>query len=461
MSTLGVDGIISGLDTSSIVSALMEVEAQPQVLLENKKSDAEEVLEALQDLNTGTAAIATAAESAADPDNWTAYTATSSSDSVTVSTDATATAGTLTFTVSAVAAKQVSLTDAVTDGASLGLDDPPTLTLKNADGEYVTVTADSNSLADVAAAINDSDMGVTATLVQVTGGASPTYRLQFTSDTTGTEGAFELYVGDEAAVTAGTAARLDSTVVTDATDASITLYAGTAAETTFTQSSNTFSDLMTGVDVTLGDDVEAGDSVTITVDTNAEEVEGLASSLVDAINAVLADIKSYTSSTTEEDDDGNSVVSAGVLGLDSTTRNLKYALVQAASGAIDGQSPSQYGIVIEDDGTFTFDADVFAEALESDPDGTAAFMQALAARVQTAAEGYSDSKTGALTLKITSQENKIDDYADRISAWDDRLAKREEILYAKFTAMETALATLESQQSYIEQMIESLSTSSS
>ncbi len=457
--SIGIDGIISGLDTTSIISALMELEAQPQTLLQNKQDTAEDVLTALQAINVKTASLATAAEKAADADNWASFKATSSSDAVTATTDSTATAGTLTFTVDAIAASQVSLSAAVETGADLGVDDPPVLTLKNADGDYVTVTADSTSLADIAAAINESDMGITATMVQVTGGDSPTYRLQFTSETTGTDGAFELYIGDQATVEGGGATRLDSTTVTEGTDASITLYAGTAAETTYTQSSNTFEGLMTGVDVKLTSDVEAGESVTVTVAANASAVKSLASNIVTNLNTVLSDIASYTATGTDENDEGDSIVTAGTLGGDAAIRQLKYALIEAGSYPIDGVSPSDYGISITEDGEFEFDEDVFAEALESDPEGTAAFIQALGARIQTTAETYSDSKTGTLTLKIATQESKIDDLADRIADWDLRLAKREETLTAKFTAMETALATLQTQQEYIEQALASLTSS--
>ncbi len=459
--SIGIDGIVSGLDTASVISALMQIEAGPQTLLQSKQDDAEDILSALQAINVKTASLASAAETAADADSWASFTATASSDAVTATTDATASAGSLTFTVDAVATSQVSLTAAVVSGASLVAENPPQLTFLKADGTYVTVVPASDSLADIAAAINDSDAGVTATRVQVTGGDTPTYRLQFTSDETGADGAFELYEGDQAAIEGGTATRLDGTVVTTGTDASITLFAGTAAETTYSQSSNTFADLMTGVDITLSSAVTAGESITVTVDTNAEEVQSLAENLVTNLNTIFSDIKTYTKTGTSENDEGDSIVTAGILGGDSAIRNLKYALTQSACYPIDNVSPCTQGISLVEDGNFEFDEDVFAEALADDPDGTASFMQALGARIQAAAEQYSDSKTGILSSKITAQETTIDNLADQISDWDDRLAAREELLYKKFTAMETALATLQSQQSYLESMIASLSTSSS
>src|SRR5690606_30427067 len=176
-------------------------------------------------------------------------------------------AGSLSFTVDAIATRQVSLSEPVTDGAQLAVDNPPTLTLKKADGTFVSVTAASNSLSDIASAINSSDMGVKAATVRVSGGETPTYRLQFTADATGADGAFELYVGDEAAVVAQTAARLDGNLAKEAQDASITLWKDTPYEQSVTQSSNTFDGIMAGVSITVADNTEVGENVTINVAT--------------------------------------------------------------------------------------------------------------------------------------------------------------------------------------------------
>ncbi|MCB2411966.1 flagellar filament capping protein FliD [Demequina sp. TTPB684] len=457
MSTFGIDGLSSGLDTTSIISQLMKLEAAPQTLLKAKQSTTQSIAAALQAINVKTKSLGEVAAKAASADNWTSYKATSSSSAAKASTTTSATAGTLTFSVDAVATKQVSLTDAVTTGAGLTTDNPPTLTLKTAQNTYVSVTAASNSLGDIAKAINDSDMGIKATTVQVSGGATPTYRLQFTSETTGADGAFELFVGDEAAVIAATADPLATSVVTTPADASITLWKGSAYEQTYTQSSNTFAGVMTGVDVTVSKATEAGETVTINVAPDAAAVKSLASNLVNAIGVVFSDIASRTKATTTTKSDGTTAVAGGLLSGDSAVRSLQNQLTQAASYPVDGKSPSTVGIVVGRDGTFTFDEDVFAAALADDPDGTALFVQKLAERVQGVAENQSDAQTGALTLKITGQESLAKDYADRISAWDDRLAVRQETLQAQYTALEVALSGLNAQSSWLSGQLESLS----
>jgi len=461
MSTFGIDGLASGLDTTTIISQLMQLEAAPQTLLKAKQSTTQNIVSALQSINVKVKSLGDIAAKAATPDSWTSFKATSSSSVASANATTSATAGTLTFSVDTVATQQVSLTDAVTSGEGLTSENPPTLTLKTAQGTFVSVTAASNSLADIASAINDSDMGIKATTVQVSGGETPTYRLQFTSEATGADGAFELYVGDQAAVEGATAPRLDTSVAATPSDASITLWKGSAYEQTYTQSSNTFTGIMTGVDVTVSQATESGETVTINVAPDAAAVKSLASNMMSAINVVFSDISSRTKATTTTKSDGTTAVAGGLLSGDSAVRSLQTQLTQAASYPVDGKSPSTVGIVIERDGTFTFDEATFTAALQEDPEGTADFVQKLAARVQDVAESQSDAQTGSLTLKITGQESLVKDYADRITAWDTRLAVRQESLQAQYTALEVALSGLNAQSSWLSSQLASLNANTS
>ncbi|SEJ56447.1 flagellar filament capping protein FliD [Demequina mangrovi] len=455
MATLGVDGIASGLDTSSIISALMQIEAGPQTLLSRKKSTAQSVVSSLQSINTKIKALADAAATAAKASTWTTFKATSSSSAATATASTSAAAGSLTFSVDAVAKTQVSLSASVASGADLTAENPPTLTVKSADGTYASVTADSNSLADIAKAINDGDLGITATVVSTGSGTS---RLQLTGTTTGTDGAFELYVGDEAAVTGGTATRLDSSVTRAASDAQITLWKGTSEEQTFTQSSNTFTGLMSGVDVTVSA-VEEDVTVSVAVDASAGKTQ--VSGLVTKMTAILDAIDAGTKASSTTNDDGTTSVTGGILSGDALVRNMRAKLSEAMTYPIDGVSLSEYGIEVDRYGDISFDGDAFAAALAEDPDGVAEAMQTLAARVEDAADLYSDSYEGLLTQSLTTRQTEIESLASQISNWDTRLAARQEALYAKFTAMEVTLSSLNAQMDYITSALDSLPSISS
>ena len=82
-----IDGLVSGLDTTTMISQLMQLEARPQTMLKEKVSSTQSLVTALQQLNTRVASLGGVAEKAAAAGALDLYKATSSSDK------ATATAG--------------------------------------------------------------------------------------------------------------------------------------------------------------------------------------------------------------------------------------------------------------------------------------------------------------------------------------------------------------------------------
>jgi flagellar hook-associated protein 2 len=340
------------------------------------------------------------------------------------------------------------------------------VTIRGADGTLVTVEPTSGSLQDIANAVNAAaDAGIKATVVRVSGGATPTYRLQFTGTTTGTDGAFEVYKGDsetvQAAIDAGTQAslRLDGTSVQTATDAQITLWKGSSAEQVYTQSSNTFTDLLTGVDVTIAE--ETTDPVTVTVGHDSDALATLVSNLVSSMGVVLSEIASRTATTTTTESDGSIKVTGGLLSGDSVVRNAQESLTSALLSPVDGLSPSTIGITYNSDGTFSFDEATFLTALADDPAGVQSMATQLASNVADVADTLSDSTTGSISLKIAGQQSLVKDYGEQIDNWDVRLELRRSTLQAQFTSLETTLSTLQAQSSWLASQLSSLSSNSS
>lgn len=468
--SLGIDGLVSGLDTTSLINKLMQVEAAPQTLLKSKLTSTQSFITALQGLNTKVASLSEAATKAADPTSWAAFKATSSASSVTASAGSDAQVGSVSFTVDQVATSQVSVSAVTADDSTLVTGMPPSVTVRGSDGTLVTVEPTSGSLQDIARAINNAaDAGIKATVVRVSGGDTPTYRLQFTGNTTGLDGRFEVYAGDSAAVSAAVAAadggdptaldamRLDGSTVRSAQDAQITLWQGSAVEQTFTQSSNTFSDLMTGVDVTVTE--QTTDPVTVTVAKDTEALTSLVSGLVGAMGVVLSEIASRTATTTTTNNDGTTSVTGGVLSGDSAVRSAQQLLTTALLSPADGFSPSEIGIEFDKDGAFTFDEDAFNAALAADPAKVQSMATQLAQRVADASDSLSDKYDGSLTLKITSQESLVKDYGSQIDDWDRRLALRREALQTTYSNLEVTLSNMQSQSSWLASQLSSLSTS--
>ena len=200
---LSLDGLVSGLDTAALIDALMDVQSIPRALLKTKVDDKGVIITQLQSLNTSLQDLLTQAKKAAAPGALSAYRTTSSSDALTATAASGATPSTTDVVVDRVATAQTLVTAAL----SAWPDDPPVLTLVDAAGERVEITAASSSPADVARAINATGPGVAATAVAAGTDASgaPLFRLQLSATETGTAGAFQLFRGDAAAVDAGPA----------------------------------------------------------------------------------------------------------------------------------------------------------------------------------------------------------------------------------------------------------------
>ncbi len=206
-----VDGLVSGLSTSSLISSLMQVESAPQTSLKSKVSTQQSVVSAYQTVNTKLAALETAAKKMGSLANWSTVAPTTTTNTVNgnptpTNTNAT---GSVTFDVVSLAKAQVSTarvagTGDITSGNSV------TVSIGGV-GTAIDVSAD-RSAAGVASAINNKGLGVKATVVVDDQGKSI---LQLSGTKTGTANAFTLTGLAEDPV-AGTGTVLTPTAATDA-----------------------------------------------------------------------------------------------------------------------------------------------------------------------------------------------------------------------------------------------------
>ena len=456
LSGLGLSGLSSGLDTSAIITKLMSIEQGPQTALKTKLAAATQFRTALQAVNTQVATMATSAKASAEVGSLASYTATSDSAATTVTASSSASAGSVSFTVDRLASPQISVSDAMStwpDSSST----TPSITISTG-GTTKTVAASSNDLDDVVGAINGSGTGVTATKVatgQKDSAGKALFRLQLRG-ASGADNGFALSQGS-----ASSSTPLPTTQIAAAADAQLTLFGGSTAQQTVGSATNTFSDLLTGVDVTVRSASTAATTITIAEDATAATTaaQGLAASLI----TLFAGIANASAVTTSSSSTGSTTsTTGGIFTGDSGIRGLKDALLSAATDAVTTSSglvsPSSIGFTLTKSGTITFDQAKFAAAMESDPDGATAVFQTIAGRIATAASGASDPATGTLTRRIASQQTAESSMTKEVGDWDTRLAVIQAQYTAQFNALETALQSLSSQSSYLTSQIAGLTT---
>ena len=464
-STSSISGLVSGLDTATIIDQLMQLEAVPQARLASQQSDQKRVLAALQSINTDVSLLGSKAESRADPKTWSTLAATSSGSAVTatVRDQASATPTGFDVTVQSVAvAHQVSLDFQVQATDTLG---EGTLRLDFSSGKSpITLTA-AGTLQDLADQINDpgTDTGLTATVVRTGADASGNalYGIVVTADATGQDSAFTLTHDDNAGSKGTDLTQLVGTRV--GTDATISMGSGL----TLTSSTNTFTDVTPGVDLTIAASAKTGDSSSIKVAHDSSSVKSAVSGLVDQLNKVLDSIDTQSAHSTK-------TAAAGVLSGDATVRDARNALAETIFGD-DNSSMATYGISTDRYGKLVFDGAAFDKAFAADPtdvmkhfttavtdpDPTVEHADGWAARVIAVTKAVSDSATGTITTDINGTNSSIDELTDRIADWDDRLALRRTTLQNQYTALETALSSLQSQGQWLAGQIAQLPTSSS
>lgn len=444
---ISIDGLATGMDTTALITSMMDMERIPQNLLKTKVTQTQTFVSSLQGLNTKIADLATLAGKTAAPGSFSASTGTASSDAVTLTTSQTAANGSISFTVDSLATKHTGVSAALTAWPDV----PPVLTIKAADGTVKQFTAASAKLDDVVRAVNDAGAGVTAVKVPAgkDAGGADQFRIQFTANDSGAAKTFQVFRGDAAAVAAGTAADVFSgggAVTTSGADAKLTLWPGTDAAQAVTSATNKFTSVLPGVDVTAAK--VSATAVTVSVARDDKALTDKAQALVDGLNGVFSYIKART---------GNATV-PGVFSADTTVREANRIIYSAGSEPINGKSPFEFGIVVTKTGTLELDKDKFSAAMAKDPAATAAALQTISARVEAASKQVSDKYDGTLTKKITGQQSMVKSFTDRIGDMDVRLAAREATLKRTFSSLEVTIKTLTTQQGWLTSQIAALPT---
>lgn len=454
-----IDGLASGLDTTSMINSLMAVAALPQTQLKTKLASDQSMITALQGLNTRLTLLNGTATASSAPGAMNLFTATANSSAVTATTTTAAAAGSTDVTVTKLAQTQVDVTAAMASWPVDGGGAPAKLTIVDSTGKKTEIAPASTSLDDVVAAINGAAGGASA--VKVPAGAG-TYRLQLTATASGAAGAFQVFRGSAADVTAGTAVNMMSdpaaAVVKTAQDAEAVLYAGTLAEQTIKSGTNTFRDILPGVSVTVSSTSAA--PVTITLASDFAGITKKAGELVKAVNDALTFVSESSAVTTTTTSAGVTAAKGGIFTGNSSVRAVSSALFTATAAPISGKSPSEYGIVVTRFGDFTFDKDKLTAALAADPARTSAAIQEIAARVAMATKNATDPAQGSVTALVKGQQSEASDLTRQISSWDTRLSERRSTLQSVYTNMEILLGGLKAQSSWLTGQLAGLSASS-
>lgn len=423
--TLSFSGLGSGIDTASIVTALMKIERMPIDRINTQKKELTQKQGVVQEINGLLGKLRDAASAMYAPGALQGKTATSADPSVVTATAAPAAAGgTYNLVVTALAQAHTvasAASPALTAGQSLDITTGSTTT-------SVAVQA-GDTLQAFADRVNSTD-GVGASASVVNG------KLVLISKQSGTAGAMTL--GGSAAAGFGFA------TTQAGQDAAATLN-GLAV----TSSGNQIDNAINGVSLSLS---KVG-STTITVGADNASTLTTAQGFVDAYNALMKNVKLATSYDAATETAGTLQGDQTMSALASQLRNIAGSAVTSLSGtAYD--SLAQIGITSSRDGTLTLDQAAFTKALTADPDAVRDVFgrddgvtgtgpaDGIARQLQGFANSFS---TDILSSRLTGFTTQLGRMNDKIASLEVIMDMKEQTLKAQFQAMDSAVAKFKAQ----------------
>jgi flagellar hook-associated protein 2 len=362
----------SGFNVSELVTAMVAAEIEPKRAIQNTKLEkTENSISGIGYLNSQAMLTKDSFEAISGVNFFEANSSNESSISLVVSDESQLSAANRTISNVQIAKEMVfefggfdSLTDPL-EGAGVTIDvdfgtwtesPPGNYSFSEATGnETQEITFTSKSLTEVAALFNDLD-GIAAQIVDKTGDGRD-YSLVITSTVTGAQHGFKLDDGGASRWT--TATTVDNTFSQLARDATFSLDGVQVS-----RSSNTITDVMNGIEITLHSDVS--DDVAVSTSRSNSQIKQTVEETIASLNEFKDEIDRLT--YVDIEGEGN-----GPLTLETSATMLKSNFKRLAIEPLQGFDTnsiylSQLGIKTNSEGQYYLDEAIFEKTLSANPE---------------------------------------------------------------------------------------------
>ncbi|MDY0268639.1 flagellar filament capping protein FliD [Trichloromonas sp.] len=441
--TLG--GLASGMDTNAIVEALVGVKRTPITRLEERKTQENARLTAIKTFDSKLDALLAKADALETGRDLLATQASASSDAY-LSATATSSAvpGSYQIKVGQLAQVEKSVYQGVADKSTTTFG-TGSLQLSHAGlsgAVEITIDENNNTLEGIRDAINakSTDSGVTASIIN--DGSGTPYRLVLTGKTV-QESNITL---DASSLTGGAAFPIKDADVSRSAQQAIVQVDGV----TILSDSNTLTEAIPGVTLDLKQAASGFDPNTLEWDaitaTNVAvttDNAGIQKKVEDFVSAFNDLVKASKNESLAND--------SGVQGV---LRSLRSKLFNSA----DGSGLYQLGIKTEKDGSLAVDATKLSKMISDNLDGLKNLLsgddiavKGIADQLKESLTSFTNPTTGLLAGRQSIIESSLRSLDKEIARGEDRLLAYEEQLYAKYSAMEQMVSSMNSQASYFSQ----------
>lgn len=461
-----IGGLASGLDTNSIIQAIMNVAQQPQQAIINQQTLEKTRQSDLQTIRTQVTNLQLAISQLMSPSTWTAQQQITSSDTAHITATGTnVPPGGFDLTVQRLArAAQLTQSSSIT---SATVDDTLHIQIGSGTTYNVAVKA-GDSLQTIAGNINNQTG--TSLLASVVNG-----KLVLSSQITGAANTISVTSDDTLSGDLG----LNQTVTPQ--DALYTLDGGSVQSS----ASNVLTNVASGLSLTLLGTTSSPVSVTVnTPGPNVSGVEAAIQSFITTYNQTVDMIQAKLTEQKVANPSSDADRAAGDLQGDASLTSLLSSLRQAV-GNIFSNAPGGYqamssiglstgtavgtGVVSQSslNGDLSLDTTALENALNTNYAAVKQMFsnvtnsystEGLVQRLNGVLKGYIGTG-GILNSAIASEGSLINELEDQKEMWDVRLNQKEVALRAQYTAMETAMSQAQSQGSWLSSQITQLTNS--
>jgi len=414
----------TNLDVNSIVNQLMTVERQPIAKLDRKEASYQAKLSAYGSIKGAVANFQTAMQGLNSVNKFQSVKATVSDSTIfSASASSIAAAGSYSLEVTSLAqAQKLVATGKSSSTAAIGAGASTTVTFDfgaisggafdSGTGKYtgsafasngsgtktVTIDSSNNSLQGIRDAINAASIGVTAAIINDGDAANP-YRLALSSDSNGASNSMKISVSGDATVStllAHDPAATQNLAQTVTAQSAVFKVNGVAVSKT----SNTVSDVVQGVTLTLSKVTTSPVTLTVARDTSA--ISSSISSFVKAYNdlaGTLKNVSAYDASSQK----------GAILQGDSSVRSLQSQLRSMLSTSVVGTSGSlttlyDVGVSFQKDGTLALNQTKLDSAIANNFSDIAGLFAATGKATDSLVSynnATSSTKAGSYAVDIT------------------------------------------------------------
>jgi flagellar hook-associated protein 2 len=299
----------------------------------------------------------------------------------------------------------------------------------------ITIDATNNTLAGLAAAINNKNAGVLASVISDANGS----RLAIVSQTTGAAG--------DLTVSANSSGLNFNKAVTGSNAAL------TVDGVPISSPSNTVTGVINGVTLSLTA-ASPGNPVALTIAPDKTQTTNALNQFVSAYNTAIKDInKQFTVAA-----DGSG---GGALEADGSLREAQQALLSAVSYSVSGNNGavnlSSIGLGLNNDGTLTVDSGKLGAALASNFSGVQSFLQSttngFTGNFSSVLNGLTASGTGVLALDAQGVSQSSQALSQQISDLQAALGTKQQNLVRVYAQVNVTLQELPLLQAQISKQL--------